>query len=388
MFVASTDPAATERKPEKPAVLVVDDEYGPRESIAFTLGQEFNVATADRGRTALEMVRRTPYDAVVLDIRMPEMDGIRTLEELRRIDAQVAVIMLTGYGTLQTAQQAIAGGANQYLRKPPDVAELLDAVRRQVAATRERRAQAAAALRAISLNEALRREIQERQPEIWQGKASVELVHDLNNPLSVVVGYSGLLVDDARRLAELAPKEAERLLAHAEVVAKAAQYCHHLAENWRDASKEAQSFAPVDLPALVKEVLVVVLPSRDAVELLGVPMIKVLGSRFELMRVVQNLVKNAMECGATAIQVEIERIQRSVRLDVRDNGPGMTPFEIKKALGGGYTTKPNGTGLGLSICKHIITTHGGSLNVQSVQGKGTSCSFEVPELVQYDETTR
>jgi signal transduction histidine kinase len=64
-----------------------------------------------------------------------------------------------------------------------------------VTATRERRAQAAAALRAISLNEALRREIQEREPQIWQGKASVELVHDLNNPLSVVVGYSGLLAD-------------------------------------------------------------------------------------------------------------------------------------------------------------------------------------------------
>ncbi|MFM9081627.1 MAG: response regulator, partial [Opitutaceae bacterium] len=246
-------------------MLVVDDEYGPRESIAFTLGREFNVATADRGRMALEMVRQTPYDAIVLDIRMPEMDGIRTLEELRRLDAHVAAIMLTGYGTLQTAQQAMAGGANQYLRKPPDVAELLESVRRQVAATRERRAQAAAALRALSLNEALRREIQEREPQIWQGKASVELVHDLNNPLSVVVGYSGLLADEARRLAEYAPKEAERLLAHAEVVAKAAQYCHHLADNWRGASKEAASFALVDLPVLVKEVLKVVLPGADAV---------------------------------------------------------------------------------------------------------------------------
>ena len=380
-MVASTAPAATERKPEKPSVLVVDDEYGPRESIAFTLGREFNVATADRGRMALEMVRQTPYDAIVLDIRMPEMDGIRTLEELRRLDAHVAVIMLTGYGTLQTAQQAMAGGANQYLRKPPDVAELLESVRRQVAATRERRAQAAAALRALSLNEALRREIQEREPQIWQGKASVELVHDLNNPLSVVVGYSGLLADEARRLAEYAPKEAERLLAHAEVVAKAAQYCHHLAENWRGASKEAQSFAPVDLPTLVKEVLVVVLPGRHAIELLGVPMINVLGSRFELMRVIQNLVKNAMESGATEIQVEITRVQERVRLDVRDNGPGMNSFEVKKAIGGGYTTKPNGTGLGLSICKHIIAAHGGCLTVQSVQGKGTNCSFEVPELV-------
>jgi len=61
-------------------VLVVDDEYGPRESIAYTLGGEFTVGTADRGRLALEMVREREYDAVVLDIRMPEMDGIRTLE--------------------------------------------------------------------------------------------------------------------------------------------------------------------------------------------------------------------------------------------------------------------------------------------------------------------
>ena len=121
----------------------------------------------------MEMFRETPYDTIILDIRMPEMDGIRTLEELRKIDAQVSVIMLTGYGTLQTAQQAMAGGANQYLRKPPDVAELLEAARKQVAATRERRAQASAMRQALSLNEALRREIQVREPQIWQAKASV-----------------------------------------------------------------------------------------------------------------------------------------------------------------------------------------------------------------------
>ena len=67
-------------------MLVVDDELGPRESVAFALGGEFHVETADRGRTALRLVSVAEYDAVVLDIRMPEMDGIRTLEELRRID--------------------------------------------------------------------------------------------------------------------------------------------------------------------------------------------------------------------------------------------------------------------------------------------------------------
>ena len=125
---------------EKLPVLVVDDEYGPRESIAFSLSGEFAVDTAERAREALAKLQARAYAAVVLDIRMPEMDGIRALEELRKIDAHVSVIMLTGYGTLLTAQQAMVAGANQYLRKPPDIAELIDAVRKQTQATRVRRA--------------------------------------------------------------------------------------------------------------------------------------------------------------------------------------------------------------------------------------------------------
>ena len=58
---------------------------------------------------------------IILDIRMPEMDGIKALEKIRELDPEVAVVMLTGYGTLATAQQAMIGGANQYLRKPPDI---------------------------------------------------------------------------------------------------------------------------------------------------------------------------------------------------------------------------------------------------------------------------
>src|SRR5688500_2244927 len=175
---------------EKLPVLVVDDEYGPRESIAFSLSGEFAVDTAERARDALVKLQARPYSAVVLDIRMPEMDGIRALEELRKIDAHVSVIMLTGYGTLLTAQQAMVAGANQYLRKPPDIAELIDAVRKQTQATRIRRAQAQVAIEAQNMNVALKREIEQNEPHIWQARASVELVHDLNNPLTVVIGYA------------------------------------------------------------------------------------------------------------------------------------------------------------------------------------------------------
>ena len=97
-------------KVDKPLVLVVDDEYGPREAVAFTLSADFNVEVAERASEALSKIKERTYSVVIMDIRMPEMDGVRALEELRKIDSCVSVIMLTGYGTLLTA---IDGGRCQ-----------------------------------------------------------------------------------------------------------------------------------------------------------------------------------------------------------------------------------------------------------------------------------
>src|SRR4051812_43597923 len=205
-MLTEKSPAAPAPLPaEKPPVLVVDDEYGPRESIAFSLSGEFAVETAERAKEALAKLQKRQYAAVVMDIRMPEMDGIRAVEELRKIDPHVSVIMLTGYGTLLTAQQAMVAGANQYLRKPPDIPELIEAVRKQVHATRLRRAQAQAANEAQNMNAALKREIEANEPQIWQARASVELVHDLNNPLTVVIGYAALVAEEARMLNQRDP---------------------------------------------------------------------------------------------------------------------------------------------------------------------------------------
>ncbi len=161
--------AAPKTEIEKARVLVVDDEYGPRESVAFTLATEFSVDTADRASEALKLLKSRSYEAVIMDIRMPEMDGIRALEELRKIDPDVSVIMLTGYGTLLTARQAMIGGANQYLRKPPDIDELISSVRKQTEASRLRRRQAKIVASAHELNEALSKEIKANEPQIWQG---------------------------------------------------------------------------------------------------------------------------------------------------------------------------------------------------------------------------
>jgi signal transduction histidine kinase len=363
---------------EKPSVLVVDDEYGPRESIAFSLSAEFAVDTAERAREALAKVQNRSYAAVVLDIRMPEMDGIRALEELRKIDQHVSVIMLTGYGTLLTAQQAMVAGANQYLRKPPDIAELIDAVRKQTQATRVRRAQAKAAEDAQSLSSALKREIEQNEPQIWQARASVELVHDLNNPLTVVIGYAALVAEEARLVSQRDPEAGKKLLEYGAMVEKAAEYCHHLSENWRLASKQATEFQRVDLVQVAQEVRNVIFFGNVAIQCAGLPEAWVRGSKFELMRVMQNLFKNSLEAGATRLTAAFTRRGEQIEFAIADNGAGMDPERVKRALHGGYSSKASGTGLGLSICRHLAGTHGATFALESTPGKGTTVRLVFP----------
>ena len=382
MLTEKSPAVASPPSGERPAVLVVDDEYGPRESIAFSLSGEFAVDTAERAKEALAKLRAKPYAAVVLDIRMPEMDGIRALEELRKIDPHVAVIMLTGYGTLLTAQQAMVAGANQYLRKPPDIPELIEAVRKQAAGTRLRRAQAQAASDAQNLNLALKREIETNEPQIWQARASVELVHDLNNPLTVVIGYAALVAEEARLLGQRDPDLAKKLLEYAAMVEKAAEYCHHLSENWRLASKQATEFQRVDLVQVAQEVRQVIFFGNVAIQCTGLGQAFVRGSKFELMRVLQNVFKNSLEAGATRIAVTLAAKAEHIELSIADNGAGMDADRVKRAMHGGFSSKASGTGLGLSICRHLAGTHGATFTLESTVGKGTTVKLVFPAAPQ------
>ncbi len=374
-----TDPPTGQEGAVHPRrVLVVDDEYGPRESIAYTLATSFSVETAERAAEALKKIKDQNYHVVVLDIRMPEMDGIKALEELRKIDPHVSVIILTGYGMLSTAQQAMVGGANQYMRKPPDVAELIDAVRHQAEAAQLRRFQAKMASDAIALNGALKHEIETNQPQIWQARASVELVHDLNNPLTVVIGYSALMVEEAQKLAQQNPEMGKRMADYAVIVGKAAEYCHHLSENWRTAAKKTAEFALVDIVAIAYEVKQVIFFGSPTVQIVGPPEAWIRGSKYELMRIFQNVLKNAIEAGATRVVTEFALKGDKVAVSVADNGPGMDQERIHRVMHGGFTSKENGTGLGLSICRHLTGAHGGDFGIESKAGVGTTVRLAFP----------
>jgi signal transduction histidine kinase len=359
-------------------VLIVDDEYGPRESIAFSLSAEFDTRTAGRATDALRLLVEQRFDLVLLDIRMPEMDGIRTLEEIRKIDGEISVILLTGYGTLATAQQAIVGGANQYLRKPPDIQELILAVRRHVDGTMSRRRQKEMTTQALELNAALKREIAEKEPHIWQARAAAELVHDLANPLTVLIGYAAVLAEEANATRISTAERMEKIRSSAATVQRAAEYCQHLAENWRNTSKQVANAERVEVAALVREVRDVIFFGSESVVVADGPKCWVRGSAFELARVFQNLIKNALEAQSSEVAVLIKTESGRVLISLNDNGHGMDLETANRALRGGFTTKASGTGLGLSICRHIIGAHGGELALRSAVGQGTTMSIDLP----------
>ncbi len=113
-------------------ILVVDDESSIRRTLKDILGfEKHQVDLAANGMEALEKARETEYDAILLDIKMPEMDGMEVLERLM-LFADVPVIMISGHGTIETAVEAIKKGAYDFIVKPPDLNRLLTTVRNAI----------------------------------------------------------------------------------------------------------------------------------------------------------------------------------------------------------------------------------------------------------------
>ena len=112
----------------KGSILVVDDELGPRESLRMILKSCYEVHAVSSGPEAIQFINREKVDLVTLDLKMPGMSGIETLKRIRLMDPDVMVIIITGFGTLQSAVEAIRHTAFDFIAKPFNVKEIVGIV--------------------------------------------------------------------------------------------------------------------------------------------------------------------------------------------------------------------------------------------------------------------
>ncbi len=111
---------------ESKKILIVDDEPAIRDSLRLLLKNHFDVETAENGEQAVKILDKSTHDLVLLDVMMPEMDGLSTLKEIREKGHIVPIIMLTADNTAQSAVQALKMGALDYLSKPFDITALTE----------------------------------------------------------------------------------------------------------------------------------------------------------------------------------------------------------------------------------------------------------------------
>jgi len=387
MMAAETE--TVELETEKRSVVVIDDEKGPRESLRFLLGKEFTPFCADCVDRGLQLVEEHHPEVIILDVRMPGKDGLDGLREIRRIDQTASIIMLTGYGSVETAQQALRLGATDYMNKPFDTEEMTRLVRlyAQRSVLERRRLKMLDELREV--NQRLVTDIAEKDQLSSLLQSSAELVHDLRSPLMIVSGYVELLSEHITKARNAMGDEFQKTADYLEVIEQNVQRCCELSRMWQRLGRSViPEMKPIRVSQVTDSLVAAVEPLAAArgvsIEYdlrAGDPKIK--ADPAQLVRAVANVINNALSAvllGTGTVTVSSKKESGELSIEIRDDGCGMTPEVVEKAFDTYFTTKGEvgGTGLGLAITKKIIDDHFGTVDIASSPGKGTVVQIRLP----------
>ena len=376
---------------ELPKILVIDDEIGPRESLRMLLKPDYNVQTADCVGAGLKLLKEKQPDTIVMDIRMPGMTGIEGLRKIREIDPHLSVIMLTGFGALETAKEAVRLGANDYISKPFDAGEMREVIGRNVERTRVHRASESAAAEIKELNGRLLKQLAQKERLASLGQASAEFVHDLGNPLTIVWGYVQLLSKKLERSENGDSGEKAASIKELDIIEQNVRLCRELLTMWQSyGSVEASPPKSISVSSIVREVIkgAGAMAAQSGLELNATVCddeCLLMGDAVQINRAIQNVIINAIQASSekkAPVTVECTRRDFYVDIRVEDKGAGIDPAQMSKIFDPYFTTKQNksGTGLGLYITKKVIEDHSGSIKVDSTPGDGTVFTIRLPLL--------
>lgn len=353
----------------RPRILVVDDEMGVRESLRAILQSDCEVVTASTGDEALDIVARAPVDIMTLDLKMPGLGGIGVLERAKQVDPDLEVVIITGYGSLDTAVQGLRLRAFDYLSKPFDSMH----VRRLIGKALARRA-------------AVRR--MKTVPETLLSSLS----HELRTPLNVIMGYSTILQEEGHSLTEEQRLALDRIQSNSTNLLSYVETIFYMAELDRGLMPLAPTSVRVgELLARLGAELAPRAHDKGLAWHLDAPAELPLTSDEEkLVRLVRVLADNAVRfTGAGEVAILARPAAGGITLEVRDTGPGLPAeliMETEDVIAGRSADKPPRLlGFGLRLAGRLVRILGASLTIAS-SPTGTTCHLVVPDLASAQQT--
>ena len=366
-------------------LMLVDDEEDFRRTIAKRLKKRgLAPEEAGSGNECLALLEKKAVDIVVLDVKMPGMDGIETLRHIKEKFPETEVILLTGHAVTSDGISGIKAGAFDYLSKPIEFEHLISKIKQAYnKIIREEEKRKDAEFRAGMEQQMI---ATERLASL--GTLSAGVAHEINNPLAIInesVGWMRLILKKDE-LAEMPRKEDfEKALGKIEKgVDRARRITHQLLETVR---KNNSVFTQVDLKEL----------SQEAVELLGQETknrdiqffyemeesaCTIWSDPYQVRQVLINLLTNAAHAIDTGgeITIILKADLDDIILTVRDTGTGIPKENLAKIFEPFFSTKSpgQGTGLGLAAVKAIVEAHSGRVWLRSTPGKGSSFFVSLP----------
>jgi light-regulated signal transduction histidine kinase (bacteriophytochrome) len=328
---------------------------------------------------ALEALRPGEVDLLLTDLMMPEMDGISLLRAARAVDEDLAGVVMTGHGTIDTAVKAMQDGALDYILKPFKLSTVVSVIGKALEVRRLRLENAAMREREhmyIAELEAANRDLE---------SFTYSVSHDLRAPLRAITGFSALYLE---QYGEGVDSGGKRLLNHInEGAARMDQLIEDLLRFCRF-SRQPLLKVRVPLHQIIDN-------ARKHLQIQGngrsidwriapLPTCSVDASLLEqvFVNLLSNAIKFTRDRNPAVIEVGCRQSENFVEIVVRDNGAGFDMNYADKLFGVFQrlhsATQFEGTGVGLSIVQRIIQKHGGTIRAESVVGEGATFVFTLP----------
>ena len=341
-------------------VLIVDDDPALLQALPETLRLRAGglaVDTCDSAAAALDRIATTDYDAIISDIKMPGMDGLALLAEVRALRPDTPTLLITGHGEHSLAVQALRGGAYDFIQKPIDreyfVASLNRAIR-----TRQ-----------------LSRRVKELDRLAFLGQLAGGISHELRNPL-------GVIKNSVYYLKIVLPAE-DKVGRHLDILEREVDRASRIVTDLLDFARTGPpARARADLSALVRDCLER-LPLADGITVtlkLAEDLPKLLVDHDQLGSVLSNLITNAAQAmpEGGVLTIETAADGDGLWVAVADTGVGIAPEHLEKIFEPLFTTKAKGIGLGLAVAKMLVEANGGAVTVESAPGRGTRFEVRFP----------